>query len=92
MLALDPNHPGALARRDEAWERARAFTAGMLNTAELTAKQPRINDAQRKSQVRSLRILLKLAPPGSTYDRAKELIKMFDNSIRHKGEHDSRGT
>jgi hypothetical protein len=79
ILALNPDHPGALARREEAWKRARPFADKMLRAAELTARQPRLTDNQRNSQIRCLRDLLKLSPPGPSLDRARELLKPLEN-------------
>ncbi len=80
ILALNPSHPGALARRQEAWNRARPFAANMLRTAELTAQQHRLPEAQRQSQLRALDDLLTLAEPGPVRDRARELRKSLDQS------------
>jgi predicted RNA-binding Zn-ribbon protein involved in translation (DUF1610 family) len=85
VLAMNPNHPAALARRNEAWEKARPYAETMLGAAESTAKQRRLPDEQRASQIRSLRLLLKLCPPGPKYDRARELLDKFEDMTQHSG-------
>jgi hypothetical protein len=78
VLALNPEHSGALARRTEAWNRARTFAADMLGTAELVARQPRLPDVQRDREIQRLGVVLKLMPPGPDRDRALALLQRLE--------------
>jgi hypothetical protein len=84
VLALDPNHAIALARRKEAWEQARPYAADLLHTVESASGSRRLTPAQRETQNRWLRMLLTLTPPGPTHDRATQLLQALEHSPPRK--------